>query len=87
MLTSMEEVISVAGPELLSRERLGQALGAMQVRLQGSGLMVPALLLMLLMSAVLLRPVASSACGCVASCPRDDVPCWRQLRRRQCHLL
>jgi hypothetical protein len=38
MLTSMEEVISVAGPELLSRERLGQALGAMQVWL-------PALLL------------------------------------------
>ena len=31
MLTSMEEVISVAGPELLSQERLGQALGAMQV--------------------------------------------------------
>lgn len=31
MLTSMEEVLSVAGPELLSLERLGQALGALQV--------------------------------------------------------
>jgi hypothetical protein len=34
MLTSMEEVISVAGPELLSQERLGQSLGAMQVWVQ-----------------------------------------------------
>jgi hypothetical protein len=39
MLTSMEEVISVAGPELLSQERLGQALGAMQVRLHGRQLL------------------------------------------------
>ena len=38
MLTSMEEVISVAGPELLSQERLGQALGAMQVWLKDSRL-------------------------------------------------
>lgn len=32
MLTSMEEILTVAGPELLSIERLGQALGALQVR-------------------------------------------------------
>ncbi len=32
MLTSIEEILTVAGPELLSIERLGQALGALQVR-------------------------------------------------------
>ena len=31
MLTSVEEVIGAAGPELLSLERLGQALGGLQV--------------------------------------------------------
>lgn len=31
MLISLEEVIGVAGPKLLSQERLGQALGALQV--------------------------------------------------------
>ena len=31
MLTSEEEVIAAAGPDLLSMERLGQALGGLQV--------------------------------------------------------
>lgn len=59
MLTSMEEVISVAGPELLSQERLGQALGAMQVWLDDLGYKMVAALL----SVPLMKCSAAVAAG------------------------